>query len=191
VPGRALIDSRCIGSQDPHGSWLLQVRFVLIAGLVISWALHGAVTAWAHEGGEFGITIPVERVPPGADLPLVGAEWAADSFLEVRLQAGGSEFTTIGTTRTDNAGHFATALRLPESLPPGVAVIQVISTYGVLDTAVVTIDPAAPPPSLAPDIASATDTTAAGLDPVPFVALAGAVGALGLLVVRTRRQTQG
>jgi hypothetical protein len=75
-------------------------------------------------------------------------------------------------------------------LPSGVAVIQVVSTYGVLDTAVVTIDPAATQPSIPPGIAPPRETAPDGVDPVPFIALTGAIGALVILVARTRRHAQ-
>lgn len=190
MPGRTLIGGSESRGQGPDGSWPLRVRFMLVAALAICGGTHGAIAAQGHEGGEFGITIPVERVPAGASLPIVGAEWASDSRLEVRLQASGSEFTTIGVIQTDSAGHFATAVRLPNALPSGVAVIQVVSTYGVLDTAVVTIDPAAPQPSIPPGIAPPRETAPDGVDPVPFIALTGAIGALVILVARTRRHAQ-
>lgn len=150
--------------------------------------MGAAGSVLAHDGGEFGIEIPVDRVAPGAALAIVGAEWAPNTELEVRLQANGSEPSRIATIRTDSDGHFDTAVPLPDVLPAGSALIQVVSTYGVLDSAVVTIDPAAPRASPALDVSVVAGAADGALDPFPLAALAAAAGGLGLLVVRTRRR---
>ena len=145
--------------------------------------------ALAHDGGEFGVTIPVERIAPGADLPIEGADWAPGATLEVRLQSAGLDAVTIARIRTNDDGHFATAVRLPDPLPPGTATIQVVSDYGVLDTAVVTIDPSAPPPPPLPSgDGGVIDAAAAGsTDLVPLLALGLAGLAISILVLKPRR----
>ena len=158
----------------------------ILLGAVASSGIVG-VDVRAHENAEFGVEIPVERVAPGADLPILGAEWASNADLDVRLDVGGVT-VELGRVRTDENGHFATTVELPETLPPGIAAIQVVSDYGVLATATVTVDPAAPPaPSGAATGQHAARTSLPDFEVGPIVALLAAAGSLFLLLFRTRR----
>jgi len=186
MPSRTLTHGSKTRSQGASASWLLRVDILLIAGLVVNGGLLGVTSAHAHDGGEFGIDIPVERVAPGDDLPIIGAEWAPNSVLEVGLQPSGAGLERIGAIRTDADGHFETVVRLPARVVSGLGVIQVTSRNGVLASDVVTIDPAAPPTGAdSPGLDTAPN---AELDPFSVVALAAAVLAMGLLVVKTRRR---
>ena len=140
----------------------------------------------AHEGGELGIEIQVERVPPGETLPIVGSDWAASAPLEVWLQPAGQPRIRLGTILTGPDGHFLASVQIPSSAPSGPAAVEVVSTYGVRDTALVTIDPAAPPASARPGTI-AGDSPADEIDPFPFIALAGAITAVLLMGYKTRR----
>ena len=146
--------------------------------------------ARAHEDGTLGIELPVERIAPGDELPIIGADWAARAPLEVWLQPVGQPRIRLGSVITGADGHFLAKFVIPVSVPPGPAALEVISTYGVRDTGVLMIDPAAPPAS------SLIGTTSAGsptdvIDPFPLIALGGAIAALLLLVTRTRGRRAG
>jgi hypothetical protein len=154
------------------------------------WA-SAAGAVYAHDGGQFGVEIPAERIPPGAELPLVGAEWAPDVTLEVNVQSGDAPARSIARIQTDEHGHFATLIDLPDDLPEGTIAVQVRSDYGVLDTAVVTLDASAPPYVPAPGDILALPPAAPpeGLDPFPVIALAAALLALLVLFLRTRARS--
>lgn len=186
-----MIDRFAKGCQDLRDPWHPHLRLTVGLVLLAISSLTVPSLVVAHDGGAFGITIPVERVAPGAALPIIGAEWAARALLDVRIQAAGSDAVTIATIRTDDAGHFAVAVRLPNALPPGMATIQVVSGYGVLASASVTIDPTAPRAQLPTAAGAVVDSVAAnGVDPIPLLVLGLAVGALAVLLVRTRHSVR-
>lgn len=143
--------------------------------------------ALAHEGGELGVQLTVERIAPGDSLPIVGTDWAIDVFLDVWMQFPGGDRVRIGSVRTGPDGHFLAALPVPATAPTGPAAVEVVSTYGVRDTVLVEVDPTAPRPSIPTGTTSGEPGSGGAFDPVPIVALATAVGLLGLLVLRTRK----
>jgi hypothetical protein len=186
MPGGALIDSPHRRSQDPNGFWFLRVNIALIAGLAMGWLAFGATVSRAHEGGEFGVEVLAERVPPGAGLPLRGAEWQANSVLSVRIRAGTSSFVELSAIRTDNDGHFETTVPLPGDLPAGPATIEVASPNGVIASAVVTVDPDSPAPSGFAQTAGAVDPESVGFDPFSLLALL-ALGTTGVVLALRAR----
>jgi hypothetical protein len=143
--------------------------------------------ATAHEGGTLGIEIPVERIAPGDELPIIGADWAVRSPLEIWLQPAGQPRIRLGSVLTGADGHFLVNIGIPASVPSGPAALEVVSTYGVRDTGVVLIDPTAPPPS--PLAGSSSSGSSEGEpDPFPLIALGGAIAALLFLGFKTRRR---
>jgi hypothetical protein len=188
----ALIPERRIRSQGHVRPWLRRFRLplsrrVFVAVLASTSAVVGAPQVAAHEGGELGIEIRVERVAPGDVLPVIGADWAPGAVLEIRLLGANGQETPLGTIRVGADGHFAASLRVPGSVTAGPAAVQARSDYGVLDTTLVVIDPAAPAAS-SPVGATAGEGAgaSAGTDVVPFAALGLAVVALAVLVRKTR-----
>jgi hypothetical protein len=156
--------------------------------LVVGTGLPTSLVA-AHEGGELAISIPVERIAPGDDLPVIGEDWAPAEVLEVSLQQG-TEVTDLGAVRTGADGHFVRSIPIPATLTPGPVIIEVASAAGVRARAVVTIDPDAPAPSFQTQDGESTHILAdEGIDLVPIVALLAAFGALGVLFIRTRRSS--
>lgn len=180
IPGAT---ARNRGSSDPRFRYSRALLLGLLGSLLVF--LLPAI-GQAHEGGTLGIEIPVERIAPGDELPIIGADWAVGAPLEVWLQPAGQARIRLGSVMTGADGHFLTAVRIPESAPSGPAAIEVVSTYGVRDTGVVTIDPTAPRPSSMP---GATDAgpSADNVDPFPLIALGAALAALILLAFKTRR----
>ena len=100
------------------------------------------------------------------------------------MQPSGSGLQRIGMIRTEADGHFDSAVRVPDGVASGPAVIHVTSGNGVLASSVVTIDPTAPRTGAT---ASRSDR-GNGLDPFLLIALGGAIAALLLLVFKTTRR---
>ena len=141
----------------------------------------------AHEGGTIGLEVAVERVRPGGTLPLVGEDWAPGEPLRITIIVG-STTRELGIVKAGADGHFVASVVLPRDLPSGPADVDARSQSGVIERAFVSIDPDAPDPSPGP-----TDAVAAAggdeIDVVPFVAAGLAVAGLGVLLLRTRRDT--
>lgn len=171
-------------------------------------ALPGAASA--HDGIARLILEP-DRVNPGGVVVIRGEDLGADDIMQIALigSAGRTELTTV---TSDGQGHFTVAIEVSRDAPPGVYAIEATgqATLTVplfVEGAPVSNGDGAPPgqdeglPAVIPSfafgassvpIASVQQRTRPAdstVDLVPFVALFGAIAALGLLVWRTRRRS--
>ncbi|CAN5622657.1 hypothetical protein BH20CHL7_BH20CHL7_00440 [soil metagenome] len=162
------------------------------AGTVVIGLALAVPAVVAHENGTMGIDLAADRVPPGATVTLVGEGWAAREPLRLDLVASGRTFD-LGAVLTGVDGHFVTTMMIPDDAPPGPAVVDARSERGVIERAVLTIDPDAPAPSLVATSGGSGQpvATADGIDLVPFIATGLAIAGLGGLLLRTRRATPG
>lgn len=174
-------------------------------------ALPGA--AVAHEGAARLILDP-DRVNPGGVVVVRGEDLGADDEMRVAL-VGGTGRTELATITSDGQGHFSVAIQVSAEAPVGVYAVEAVGPSGVKLTAAMFVEGApviegggAPPgqdeglPAILPSaggqvvsgpmatirpISASTGGPTSEVDLVPFLALAGALGALGLLFWRTRR----
>jgi hypothetical protein len=165
-----------------------------------------------HDGFT-GITLEPPRVNPGGVVVITGHQVATDEPVAISL-AGPTGRTQLATAVTDGLGHFTVGPTIPAETPSGTYVIEVSGQAGVYMSTNLLVEgspifdgngaPAGrdeglpglpsvrapgsvPAPGAPGDVA--TTATPSDIDLVPFVALALALGGLGLLVWRTRRPT--
>jgi len=171
-------------------------------------ALPGAASA--HDGIARLILEP-DRVNPGGVVVIRGEDLGADDVMQIAL-IGLSGRTELTTVTSDGQGHFTVAIAVSPDAPQGVYAIEATgqATLTVplfVEGAPVSNGDGAPPgqdeglPAVIPSFAvgssrapiataQLTSVTAdSSIDVVPFIALFGALAALGLLVWRTRRRS--
>jgi hypothetical protein len=161
----------------------------------------------AHDGFT-GIILEPDHANPGGVIAVRGDNISTDEALHVELVVGATRID-LATVVTDGVGHFSAGVNIPTDLAVGAYVIEAVSPSGGRMTAPLTVEgtpifngqdgappgrdeglPALPPARGQPapmPVAVAGAASASEVDLVPFVALALAVGGLGLLVWRTRR----
>lgn len=145
----------------------------------------------AHDGATTSMEVPVERLPPGSVLPLVGLDFFPNEVLRIRLTGAGLQ-QELGVVRVGADGHFEAFLDLPADLPTGSYTVDAESTSGIVMRAFVEVDPTAPASSYRPIFPTpAEQAVAPDVDLVPFAVLGLAVLGLGLLVVRSRPRSTG
>jgi hypothetical protein len=182
------------------------------AGLLI---LAVVPAALAHDGSPRLVLEP-PQVSPGQVVVVRGEDLGADDEMRLAL-VGGAGRTELATVTSDGQGHFTVAVQISADAPAGTYSIEAANAAGLSlatpmsisgtpivagggDGAPVGQDEGLPAIVPTPGTASApgaiaevrplpagTSTASSSIDLVPFVALAGAIGALGLLVWRTRR----
>lgn len=169
-------------------------------------ALPGAASG--HDGIARLILEP-DRVNPGGVVVVRGEDLGADDVIQLAL-IGSSARTELTTVTSDGQGHFTVAIEVSPDAPQGVYAIEATgqATLTVplfVEGAPVSNGEGAPPgqdeglPAVVPSFAVGASlapiaavqlppTTAdSSMDVVPFIALFGALAALGVLVWRTRR----
>ena len=184
----------------------------VVAGLLI---LAAAPAALAHDGSPRLVLEPAQ-VSPGQVLVVRGDDLGADDELRLAL-VGGAARTELATVTSDGEGHFTVAVQISADAPAGIYTVEAANASGLSvvtpmsisgapviagagDGAPVGQDEGLPAIVPTPGTASApgpiaevrpvpagTPAASSSIDLVPFIALAGAIGALGLLVWRTRR----
>jgi MYXO-CTERM domain-containing protein len=133
--------------------------------------------------------IPVERLPPGSTLPLIGLDFFPGEALQIQL-TGPAGATDIGIVKAGPDGHFEAFLAVPVDAVAGPYTVDAISQSGIIIRALVTIDPLAPPASYEPVFPTAAERSPPPeVDLVPFAAAGLALLGLGVLFLRTRRST--
>jgi hypothetical protein len=143
----------------------------------------------AHDGATTSMEIPVERLPPGSTLPLIGLDFFPGEALQIQL-AGPAGATDIGIVKAGPDGHFEAFLAVPVDAVAGPYTVDAISQSGIIIRALVTIDPLAPPASYDPVFPTAAERSPPpDVDLVPFAAAGLALLGLGVLFLRTRRST--
>lgn len=159
---------------------------ILGSGLALA-SLIGPASLHAHEGSPPAMEAPVERVPPGSGVPLVGLDFFPGERLRVVLGTSDGATLDVGSVLAGADGHFETVVQIPAGIPAGPATIDAVSTSGIIVRALVTIDPDAPPASYRPVFpAPDAGVDAPDVDVVPFVAAGLGILALAVLVLRTR-----
>lgn len=134
--------------------------------------------------------VPVERVPPGSGVPLIGIDFFPGERLRIVLGSADGSTTTLGSIQAGPDGHFEAVVEVPAGIPAGPATVDAISTSGITVRATLTIDPGAPSSSYRAVFPTAADRADGAADIVPFVAAGLAVAALATLVLRTRRSSR-
>jgi hypothetical protein len=191
-------------------------RRILSSAAATAAALVVAASVAAH-GGETFLHAEPARVQPGG---VVGISADILTSGPVTLDLAGSDGSRreVGVVEETTEGHFQVVVEMPSDLPVGVWTILaeadgVVYGSAVIEVAGTPIDAGegggqgprdeddallVPLPSgwmasrSGPPVTPAPSPVAgSGLDPVPIVSLAAALGALGLLVVRTRRPRRG
>jgi len=187
-------------------------RAGVVASLLI---LAVAPAARAHDGSPRVVLEP-PQVSPGQVVVVRGEDLGADDELRLAL-IGAAERTELATVTSDGQGHFTVAVQISPDAPAGNYAIEAADSAGLslstpmsisgtpivvsggdgapvgqdegLPAIVPTAGAAAAPGPIAEvqPLPAGTSTASASIDLVPFVALAGAIGALGFLVWRTRR----
>ncbi len=183
---------------------------VALAALAI-WLVALAPAVDAH-GGTATLQLPTSHVNPGGTLELLG-DMTGDGPVDLYLIAPDSVVRSLGSATADAEGHFQAFIALPSDLPTGSyevaarsAIDQATSHLTIAGIPVPVGDegqlpgrddilagsgaePQATPVPALPivDASVLGDAGSSGVDLVPLAALALAVGALGLLVWRTRR----
>lgn len=156
-------------------------------GLAIG-ALAGPRSVLAHDGSTTSLEVPVERVPPGSGVPLIGLDFFPGERLRIVLNNVDGSTTALGSIQAAADGHFEAVIELPAETAPGPVSIDAISPSGITMRAVFTVDPAAPHASYRPVFPTPTDDIpTAGMDVVPLVAGGLAIVGLAVLLLRTRR----
>jgi|GEM_PF-3906477 len=153
-------------------------------------SLVGPGGTFAHDGSTTSLEVPVERVPPGSSMPLVGLDFFPGERLSVVLNGADGSSVILGSVQAGADGHFETFLDLPVDLVTGVVGIDAISDSGIIVRAFVTIDPTAPAASYDPVFPTlAEQQPAPDVDLVPVAALGLAIAGLAVLSLRTRRSS--
>jgi hypothetical protein len=181
----------------------------MLARVVGVWALMTLATPGIGLGhdGFTGITLVPPRVNPGGVVVITGHQIATDEPVAISL-AGPTGRTRLATAVTDGLGHFTVGPTIPAETPSGAYVIEVSGQAGVYMSTNLLVEgspifdgngapagqdeglpglPSVRGPGVPGDVA--TTATPSDIDLVPFAALTLALGALGLLVWRTRRPT--
>jgi hypothetical protein len=162
-----------------------------------------------HDGFT-GITLEQPRVNPGGVVVITGHQVATDEPVTISL-AGPIGRTQLATAVTDGLGHFTVGPTIPAETPNGAYIIEVSGQSGVYMSIDLLVEgspifdgngapagqdeglpslpsvraPGSAPAQVPRDVV--TTATTSDIDLVPFVALALAIGGLGLLIWRTRR----
>lgn len=193
--GARLSDHRSLNnahneSRRRSGRRLSHVLGPSVAGAALAALLHGAVVA--HDGSSTSLQIPVEWIPPGSSMPIVGLDFFPGERLRVVLVDATGTSIALGSVQARADGHFESSLDVPTGVAEGLASVDAISESGIIVRALVTIDLAAAPASYRPVFPTAVDETPApAIDVVPLIAGGLAVLALATLAVRTRPSTRG
>jgi hypothetical protein len=181
-----------------------------VVGLWALMALASTGNGLGHDGFT-GITLEPPRVNPGGVVVITGHQVATDEPVAIVL-AGPTGRTQLATAVTDGMGHFTVGPTIPAETPSGTYVIEVGGQSGVYMSVDLVVEgspifdgqngapagqdeglPGVAPVSTKGSVAAGPQrdlgvtATTPEVDPVPIVALALAVGALGFLVWRTRR----
>jgi hypothetical protein len=171
-------------------------------------AVPGAASA--HDGIARLILEP-DRVNPGGVVTIRGEDLRADDEMTITLIASSGR-TELATVTSDGEGHFTVTIQLSPDAAAGVYAVeaagQVMLTVPLfIEGAPISNRDGAPPgqdeglPAVMPSFAVGASSapiasvqqlpvpSEAPVDIVPFVALFGAIAAVGLLVWRTRRRS--
>jgi len=184
-----------------------------VVGLAAIISLVAPGRGLGHDGFT-GITLEPPRVNPGGVVTITGHQVATDEPVTIAL-AGPTGRTELATAVTDGLGHFIVGTVIPADTPDGTYLIEVSGQAGVYMSTHMLVEgspifdgqdgaPAGQDeglPGLSPipargSVAAPTRREAVATAPtsevdlVPIVALGLAIGALGLLVWRTRRSSQ-
>ncbi len=151
-------------------------------------SLAGPPGLFAHDGSTTSLEAPVERVPPGSGVALIGLNFFPGERLRIVLNNVDGSTTGLGSIQAGADGHFEAVVEIPVDTTPGPVTIDAISSSGITMRAAVTVDPAAPPASNRPVFPTLADgIRTAGIDVVPLVAGGLAILGLAVLLLRTRR----
>jgi hypothetical protein len=183
---------------------------VALAMLAI-WLVALAAAAQAH-GGTATLQLPTPRINPGGTLELLG-DMTGEGPVDLYLIASDSVVRSLGSANADADGHFQAFIALPRDLPTGSYAVTARSAIDQATSRLIIdgipvpvgdegqlpgrddvfagsgVEPQATPIPALPVVDGTVlgDVGSSDMDLVPFVALALAIGALGLLVWRTRR----
>jgi hypothetical protein len=137
--------------------------------------LATAVPAFAHQGGQALIYVPLDHIKPGTTFPLIGADLDPSSKVTFTIGLDG-KVTHLGSLRSHPDGHFTTSLRLPAGFPKGYAELKAVSAGGAAASTFVLVgDRAAPPKS------GGVDKTVAAAIFIGIASLAALTGAFFLV----------
>lgn len=191
------------------GNWPHTIGVALAA--LVMWLFVIATPVHAH-GGTATLQLPTPRISPGGTLELLG-DMTGEGPVDLYLIAPDSVVRSLGSANADAEGHFQAFIALPRDLPTGSYAVAARSATDqatsrlIIDGIPVPVgdegqlpgrddifagsgaEPQATPIPALPIVDGAVlgDVGASEMDLVPVVALALAIGALGLLVWRTRR----
>jgi hypothetical protein len=188
---------------------LLSIAAAFAAAIVVSAPV-------AAHSGEYGLFADPLRSWPGGVLTVRG-DLSSTGPIELVMVADGSPDVLILTVDDAPNGHFETTATIPADLAPGAWTLQARATgMPTIGTAITLTAPPQPDdddavPSASSAVASGAvaspiaaadraptipytappSTGAAGFDLVPVVAVGLAIGALAVLLLRTRRRSEG
>ena len=195
------------------GARLRALGVTIVASAIWLVALTPAVHA---HGGTATLQLPTPRVNPGGTLELLG-DMTGEGPVDLYLVAPDGVVRSLGTATADEVGHFQAFIALPGDLPTGAYAVTVRTAVEVATSPLtidgtpvsvgdegqqpgqddvfagsgvggeLQVTPIPALPIVDGAVLGGAATTSSNIDLVPFVALAGAIGALGLLVWRTRR----
>lgn len=179
-------------------------------------ALVVAGSVLAH-GGETSMNAEPALVQPG-EAVAIRADLLTSGPVTLNLVGADGSRRNVAVVEETNEGHFEVVVEMPPDVPIGVWTIVAEADGAVYGSTIVEVagtplgagegggqgprdedDPLLVPlpsgwqadRSTPPTTSSPSTPPGSAFDPVPFVSLAGALGALGILFIRARRPPRG